>query len=129
MGVGGILLLASGLASETRPDLDIRAWLIVAWLAIVNTALAFALWNHTLRTLTAVESSVLNNTMLVQIALLAWIFLGEQLRPWQVAGIVLAVAGTLAVQLGPRRRAAGARSGGPGRVSSAGLDEPRSRAT
>ena len=34
-----------------------------------NTALAFTLWNGALRTLSAMESSLINGTMLVQIAL------------------------------------------------------------
>ena len=69
---------------------------------MVNTALAFTLWNHTLRTLTAVESSVINNTMLPQIAILAWVFLDEPLNLRQIAGIALVGAGTLVVQM--RRR-------------------------
>ena len=79
------------------------------WLAVVNTAFAFTLWNHTLRTLTAIESNVMNNTMLIQIALLAWIFLGESLNGRQLLGIALAVVGIAIVQLAPlilRRRSA-----------------------
>jgi drug/metabolite transporter (DMT)-like permease len=71
----------------------------VAWLAVVNTAFAFVLWNHTLRRLTAVESSVANNTMLVQISILAWVFLGENLSAREILGLVLAALGTLLVQL------------------------------
>ena len=51
----------------------------------------------------------MNNTMLVQIALLAWIFLGEALNGRQLLGIGLAVAGIAIVQVGPlilRRRSA-----------------------
>jgi drug/metabolite transporter (DMT)-like permease len=70
---------------------------------LVNTAFAFTLWNHTLKVLTAVESSVLNNTMLVQIALLAWLFLDESLDARQLAGLALATAGVLLVQLTARR--------------------------
>ena len=76
-----------------------QQWLLVAWLAVVNTALAFTLWNHTLRTLTAVESSVINNTMLPQIAILAWVFLDEPLNLRQIIGISLVGVGTLVVQL------------------------------
>jgi drug/metabolite transporter (DMT)-like permease len=65
----------------------------------VNTALAFTLWNHTLRTLSAMESSIINNTMLFQIALLAWLFLGQPLGWYQVIGIILAALGTLLVQM------------------------------
>lgn len=103
MGVGGPVLLAAGLALEGVPTLTVRAWAIVGWLAVVNTAVAFVLWNHTLEVLTAVESSVLNNTMLVQIAILAWIFVGEALDVRQLAGLAAAAAGVLLVQVFPAR--------------------------
>lgn len=106
MAVGAIALLAVGIALEGWPRLDALGWLIVAWLAVVNTAIAFTLWNHTLRTLTAVESSVVNNTMTVQIAVLAVVFLGEALGPLELLGLFLAAAGAAVVQLAPllRRR-------------------------
>jgi drug/metabolite transporter (DMT)-like permease len=49
-----------------------------------------------------VESSIINNTMLFQIALLAWLFLGESLVIKNLAGILLAGVGILLVQLQPR---------------------------
>lgn len=73
--------------------------MIILWLAVVNPAFAFTLWNRTLRTLSAMESSIINNTMLFQIALLAWVFLGERLTGRQALGMVLAALGTLAVQV------------------------------
>lgn len=45
-----------------------HAWLIIGWPALVNTALAFTLWNLSLRRLSAFESAGINNTMLLQIA-------------------------------------------------------------
>ena len=102
MGVGAALLLGTGLASQGLPELSPRSWAIVAWLAVVNTAFAFTLWNVTLKRPTAVESSVVNNTMLIQIAVLAWLFLDEPLGVRQVAGLVLASLGTLVVQVGGR---------------------------
>ena len=106
MAVGGLSLLVAGVAVEGWPRLDLIGWLIVAWLAIVNTAFAFTLWNHTLRTLTAVESSVVNNTMTIQIAVLAIVFLGERLGPEQLLGLALAATGAAVGQLAPvlRRR-------------------------
>jgi drug/metabolite transporter (DMT)-like permease len=101
MVIGGAALLGVGVALEGWPSLDATGWLIVAWLAVVNTAFAFTLWNHTLRTLTAVESSVVNNTMTIQIAVLAIIFLGEELGPLQLFGLLLAAVGAAAVQLAP----------------------------
>ena len=55
--------------------------------------------------LSAVESSVVNNTMLIQIAVLAWLFLDEHLGARQLTGLVLASLGTLIVQLGSPRSA------------------------
>lgn len=99
MGVGAIALLGVGLAVEGLPHLDARSWAIIAYLAVINTALAFTLWNHTLQRLTAVESSIINNTMLLQIVILAWAFLGEPLGWKAVLGIGLAAIGALLVQL------------------------------
>jgi drug/metabolite transporter (DMT)-like permease len=50
------------------------------------------------------ESSIINNTMLFQIAVLAWLFLGERLAGRQVAGMALAALGTLVVQIRQRRQ-------------------------
>jgi drug/metabolite transporter (DMT)-like permease len=99
MGIGSVLLLAVGLIVEGVPHLDLSGWGIVIWLAVINTALAFTLWNHTLRSLTAIESTLINNTMLVQIAILAWLFLGEPISVREGAGLILAVLGALCVQL------------------------------
>jgi len=99
MGIGGLLLLAAGAMAQGFGALGPRQWAIIAWLAVANTAFAFTLWNHTLRTLTAVESSIIGNLMLPQIAVLAWVFLGEALTPRQIAGLALVGAGTLVVQV------------------------------
>jgi drug/metabolite transporter (DMT)-like permease len=103
MGVGGAVLLLAGGVLQGVPGLSAAHWLIIAWLAVVNTAFAFTLWNHTLRTLPAMESSIINSTMLVQIALLAWLFLGESLTPQKWLGMLLVAAGTLVVQLISRK--------------------------
>ncbi len=99
MGFGAVLLLAAGTATQGLPPLSLQSWGIVAWLALVNTAFAFTLWNVTLRRLTAVESSLINNTMLVQIAILAYLFLGEPLGLKQVSAFALVLTGTVIVQL------------------------------
>ena len=101
MAIGAVILLTVGVALEGWPRPDLGGWLIIGWLALVNTAFAFTLWNHTLRTLTAVESSVVNNTMTIQIAVLAVVFLGELLAPLQLIGLLLAATGAAVVQLAP----------------------------
>jgi drug/metabolite transporter (DMT)-like permease len=97
------VLLAIGLALQGLPALSLTQWAIIGWLAVVNTAFAFTLWNHTQRTLSAVESSVINSTLIAQIPVLAWLFLDEPLTPQKVAGLALAGVGALLVQLWGRR--------------------------
>lgn len=106
MGVGAVVLLVTGVLTQGLPRLSPIHWAIIGWLAVVNTAFAFTLWNHTLRTLSAMESSIINNTMLVQIAILAWLFLGEHITWQEGIGMVLAGIGALIVQIRPQ----GARS-------------------
>jgi len=99
MSIGAVLLLPIGIAVQGLPVISANNWLIIAWLAIVNTAAAFALWNRTLRVLSATESSVINGTMLVWIPLLAVIFLKENVGPKEIAALFLVGLGTLAVQV------------------------------
>jgi drug/metabolite transporter (DMT)-like permease len=103
MGTGAVVLLAGGIAVQGLPPLTLTHWAIILWMAVVNTAFAFTLWNRTLQTLSAMESSIINNTMLFQIAVLAWLFLDEPLGWRQVLGMVLAALGTLLVQLRSQR--------------------------
>jgi drug/metabolite transporter (DMT)-like permease len=105
MGIGSIGLLVGGLVVQGLPPLSLRSWLIIAYLAVVNTAFAFTLWNHTMRVLPALESSVINGTLMIQVPILAVIFLNETVNLRQGVGLGLAVVGTLAVQLGGGRRA------------------------
>lgn len=112
MAVGATILLISGLTLEDVPSLSGRSIGIIVWLATVNTALAFTLWNLAQRRLAAVETAAINNTMLVQIAVLAWIFLGEAPGVVGIVGIVVVSIGAFVAQLrrdrtsAARRRAA-----------------------
>lgn len=99
MGFGAVLLLASGIGFQGLPALSSKSWLILIVLAIVNTAFAFWLWNKSLQVLTAMESSFINNTMLIQITLLAWIFLGERLTQVGAIGLIISFVGVLLVNL------------------------------
>lgn len=99
MTLGALPLVALGLAVEGWPPITAAGWAIVGWLSLVNTALAFTLWNVAHAHLTATETSVINNTMLVQIAMLGWLFLDEPLGRGQVAAIVLVSVGAALTQM------------------------------
>jgi non-canonical purine NTP pyrophosphatase (RdgB/HAM1 family) len=103
MTAGALVLISVGVAVGGWPALSLRAVAIIAWLAVVNTALAFTLWNCSLRHLTASQSSVINNAMLVQIGLLGWAFLGQEPGPWQWAGLIIVSAGVAVGQYRPGR--------------------------
>jgi drug/metabolite transporter (DMT)-like permease len=102
MTIGAVVLLAAGVGAEGWRALPGQAVAIIAWLAVINTAVAFTLWNFSLRHLTAGESSVVNNAMLPQIGLLGWVFLGQAPGPWQWAGMLLVSAGVVIGQHHPR---------------------------
>lgn len=98
MAVGAVALVVVGLVLEGPPRLDPVGWLLIAWMAVVNTALAFTWWNESLRHLSATESAAINNLMLLQIAALAWLFLGETPDAIQWVGMVLVTVGILAAR-------------------------------
>ena len=107
MAAGAAALLTTGVVVEGVPHLPPRSWLIVGWLAVVHTALAFWLWNRAQRSLSALEASLINNTMMIQIAVLAVLVLGERLTAMQVVGLTVAGLGVLTVQLVRMRRPTG----------------------
>ncbi len=107
MAVGAVVLVIVGLVTEGLPTVSTTGWLIIVWLALVNTALAFTLWNLSLRRLSALESAAVNNTMLVQIAVLAWLFLGESPGLPALLGILLVSAGVYVVQVAGRSAPSG----------------------
>jgi drug/metabolite transporter (DMT)-like permease len=99
MGIGSAILLSTGIIIQGFPPISFENILYLLWLAVVNTALAFTIWNYTLRTLTAMKSSIINGTMLIQIAVLAWIFLGEAITAKEISGMLIAAFGAVLVQL------------------------------
>lgn len=98
-GAAGMSLVA--FAVEGVPALTLSTGLALLWLAVINTAFTFTLWAHTQKVLVPFETSTLNNTMLVQIALLSWWLLDEPLTGLRLPGVIVVSLGTLLVQVGP----------------------------
>ena len=78
MAIGTAFIVASAAAYEGFTPLSLGSWAIVLWLGVVNTAVAFFLWNYALELVDAFRLSVLQNTMLIQITVLSIVFLGER---------------------------------------------------
>ena len=99
------MTVADPVASSNYEDIigwfwvNASEWAVTLWLSLANTALAFVLWNHALKRMRAFELSVLQNTMLIQIGILAWIFLGEELTATKVMAMIMVFIGVLIVQI------------------------------
>jgi len=99
MGTGSIILLIAGIAIQGLPSISFQNILYLLWLAIINTTLTFTIWNFIIRIPSAMESSIINGTMLIQIAVLAWIFLEEAISLQEGIGMMVAACGAVLVQL------------------------------
>jgi len=102
MALGSLMLLMTTILTGNIVVISIDGWITILWLSAVNTAFAFLLWNRALRTLRAYEQSILQNTMLIQVTLLASFLLGEALTTPKVSGIIMVFIGVLMVQLRSR---------------------------
>lgn len=99
MGIGSIMMLASGLVWQGLPRISTLSIVIIVVMALINTAFTFVLWNYSLQTLTAVESSIINGTMMVFITIFAWVFLGETQSLQGIFGLLLAFVGAIIVNI------------------------------
>lgn len=104
MIVGAIGMLLLGLTLEPLPHLSANLVGILLWLGPVNGALAFFLWTASQRALQAFESSMLNNTMLLQIALMDAAFFSRSLDLRAIGALVVVGGGIMLVQLAARRK-------------------------
>lgn len=104
MTIGSVLMLITGIAWQGLPALSAQSIWIIIILAVVNTAVSFTLWNYTQQTLMATETTILNNTMLVYISILAWIFLDEKQTSLGIVGLALALLGAMVVQIRLKKR-------------------------
>jgi drug/metabolite transporter (DMT)-like permease len=99
LAIGGGVLLILSIPIEGWPILNQNTLSIILWLAIVNTALAYVLYNFALKSLTALEMNVILNLSPLGTAVLAWLILGEDLSAIQIFGIIIVILGVSLVQL------------------------------
>lgn len=98
LAFGGGLLLLVALPLEGMPAFSVTGWGIVLWLAVINTAVAYILYNHSLQVLTALEMNVMLNLSPLGTALMAWLLLDERLSFIQIIGMVTTIIGVVMVQ-------------------------------
>ena len=98
LAVGGGALLLVGLAVEGWPKLTWEGAGIVGWLALVNTAIAYLIYNHALQRLTALQMNMILNLSPFVTAGLAFLLLGERLTALQAIGMLVATIGVAQAQ-------------------------------
>ncbi|RKN44488.1 EamA family transporter [Micromonospora endolithica] len=116
---GGLMIAPVALAVEGPvPTPDAPALLGYAWLTLVGTALAYALWFRGAARMPVTQVSLLGALSPLTAAVLGWLVLGEALSGGQTIGFAVALAATVVGQLSPRatadRPAPHRQSRGPG---------------
>jgi drug/metabolite transporter (DMT)-like permease len=119
LAVGGVPLLAVAVASEGVPHLSVSAWQVVLTLTLLNTILAYWLYNHSMQVLTAFETNIFLNLSPLGTAVLSWYLFGERLTAVHIAGMLVVITGVTLVQWRPSHIAAILTPGDPSGDSSA----------
>jgi drug/metabolite transporter (DMT)-like permease len=88
MLVGGGLLFVPALLVEGQVRLALTTLPLILWLAIVNTALAYTLWTHVLRVLSAFELSGMSTLIPLQTGMISWLIPGNALSWTQVESLI-----------------------------------------
>lgn len=100
LSIGGLTTLVLSLIVEGFPHFSGGSIFIVLWLAVVNTALGYWIYNHALRDLSALEMNMIMNLSPLFTAALSWLILGEGLGGTQILGMGIIISGVVIVQLG-----------------------------
>lgn len=98
LALGGLLLFPFALLVEGVPTFVPQAWALVLLLAVLNTALAYVLYNHVLKVLAAFELSVILSINPLITAIWGWLLLGEGLQSIQLLGVLVLIVGVALVQ-------------------------------
>jgi len=101
IGTMATLPFAARLVSQTA-SAPVSATLMVVYLGVVPTALAFTTWAYALNRTTAGQMGVTTYIVPVLVVLMSWAFLGETPRPLAYLGGVLCLAG-VAISRGRRQ--------------------------
>ena len=99
MLMGGVLNLMLGLIVDGPQTLSLKIWGMVIYMAIVNAALAFTLWNWTFTLLASFETALISSTMLIEIAFLEWVIYGRTFGPFELLGLGLVMLAVVLVQM------------------------------
>ena len=99
LALGGIITLLIAIPLEGIPSAPLSTWGLILFLAVVNTAIAYVLYNHALQIMTAFQMNIALSLTPVWTAIFGFFLLGERLEALQVLGIAVMIAGVMLVQM------------------------------
>ncbi|MDX2467422.1 MAG: DMT family transporter, partial [Acidimicrobiia bacterium] len=97
MTLGSVGLFIVAMIVEPLPKLAGTDILLILLLGVVNTALAFTLWHHAMRTLNALHAGVIASAQVVEVPVIAFFVLGEAITVGRFFGSIVVLAGVLVV--------------------------------
>ena len=84
---------------------DAGQWFWILFISIIGTVVSLGLYNKGLRLIRATHASITATLQPIAAAVLAFLFLGETMSPWQVAGVALVVVSIIGLQAGKKKGA------------------------
>lgn len=97
MTLGSVGLFVVAMIVEPLPQLEGTEVLLILLLGVVNTALAFTMWHHAMRTLNALHAGIIASAQVVEVPVFAFIIIGEALTFGRIVGSIAVLVGILAV--------------------------------
>ncbi len=99
LSIGALTLLPLGVQWGTEPlqGMEARHWAWLLFLALLSTILGYAMWNNALKHRTASQVAVYVYFNPVVAAAVGYLFLGERLTGWFLAGAALVLGGVVLV--------------------------------
>lgn len=88
-GVGALLLLSCSLITRLVFSYPVESWLLLLYLGVIPTALAYLLFQAGMRSTPATLTSILTLAEPLTAAILAWILFGERLTLLGIIGALL----------------------------------------
>jgi drug/metabolite transporter (DMT)-like permease len=79
-------------------------WFWILFISVAGTAVSLGLYNKGLRLIRSTHASITATLQPISAAVIAFLFLGEIMKPWQLVGVGLVVASIILLQMGKEKR-------------------------
>ena len=99
LALGGVITLLIAIPLEGLPSAPLTSWGLILFLAVVNTAIAYVLYNHALQIMTAFQMNIALSLTPIWTAIFGFFLFDERLEALQMLGIAVMIVGVMLVQV------------------------------